>query len=239
MNVYFTADSEQGWVAFLSRVLQPQGEPQPTVLTSSFPLTNDDSTIGDPTSSGSTAGAMGALFQALGAIGIQLFSAVGDWGSDDKIDDGGLHVGYPHTDPAVTACGGTVLTTSPAFLEYVWSDAFNTTSPFGGGPPAASFGTTGGGFSQTFTTAPAFQTGAIGTAAATDSKGTVHTGRGVPDIAGMVAYTGFFVNAVPYNYTGTSCVAPLYAGLIRRVAERFRPLAGAAQHLVLPGPKRL
>jgi hypothetical protein len=221
VNVYFTQDSEQGWVAFLSRVLQPQGEPQPTVLTSSFPLVNDDGGIGDPTSPSSTAGAMGGLFQALGALGIQLFSAVGDWGSNDNINDGGLHVGYPHSDPAVTACGGTVLSDSPSFLEYVWSDAFNTTSPFGGGSPATSFGTTGGGFSKTFTTAPAYQTGAISTAATTDSAEKVHTGRGVPDIAGMVAYNGFFVNGVSYPYTGTSCVAPLYAGLAAVLRSAF------------------
>jgi kumamolisin len=43
MNVYFTEDSEQGWLVFLNRVLLPESEPQPTAITSSFPLTLDDS----------------------------------------------------------------------------------------------------------------------------------------------------------------------------------------------------
>jgi hypothetical protein len=235
VNVYFTQDSEQGWITFLNRVLQPQAEPQPTVLTSSFPLTLDDSGIGSPATSGTTANAMGTLFQALGALGIQLFSAIGDWGSNDQIT-GGLHVAYPSSDPFVTACGGTVLSNSPSFLEYVWSDAFNTTSPFGGGSPASSFGTTGGGVSNAFTTAPAYQT-AIGVTGATDSGGTTHTGRGVPDIAGMVAYSGFFVNGVSYPYTGTSCVAPLYAGLAAVLRSAFGRSLGPLNTLFYQVPQ--
>ncbi len=251
MNVYFTQDSEQGWITFLNRVLQPQsgtlGEPQPTVLTSSFPLQLDDGGLGDPTNPSTTAGAMGTLFQALGALGIQLFSGIGDWGSNDRINDGGLHVSYPGSDPAVTACGGTVLSHSPNFLEYVWSDGFNTTAQFGGGIPANSFGATGGGVSANFTAAPTYQT-TFGVSGATDSKGTVHTGRAVPDVSAMVAYNGFFLNGstgINYSFVGTSCVAPLYAGLMavmRSAVGRslgplnnlFYQLAGAANSPFLP-----
>ena len=37
--------------------------------------------------------------------------------------------------------------------------------------------------------------------------------RGLPDVAGMTALTGFSVNAFPYDFVRTSCVAPLCAGL--------------------------
>ncbi len=35
----------------------------------------------------------------------------------------------------------------------------------------------------------------------------------MPDVAGMTGLTGFFLNSIPYSFVGTSCVAPLYAGL--------------------------
>lgn len=222
VNVYFTADSEAGWLVFLNRVLLPNpGESQPTVITSSFPLYLDDgdASIGSLTDSGSTVFQMTSLFQQLALLGIQVFIALGDWGSDDQTTDKNVHVQYPGTDPWVTSCGGTVIgniKNGPpvTFSEYVWSDAHSSS---GFGNASSDFGTTGGGVSATFP-APAYQT-AAGITGATDSAGTFHAGRGVPDIAGMVGYSGsgasdwFYANAITYNFIGTSCVAPLYAGL--------------------------
>jgi hypothetical protein len=223
VNVYFTEDSEAGWLVFLNRVLLPNpGESQPTVITSSFPLALDDSSgsIGSLSDSGSIVSQMTTLFQSLALLGVQVFIALGDWGSDDTFNDKGLHVSYPSSDPWVTSCGGTVIGNvnngPPAiFSEYVWSDAHSATSGFGNS--TSDFGATGGGVSATFP-APPYQT-AAGITGATDSAGNFHAGRALPDVAGMVGHTGsggsdwYYANGLTYNYVGTSCVAPLYAGL--------------------------
>jgi hypothetical protein len=224
VNVYFTAGNEQGWLVFLNRVLVAETENQPTVVSSSFlPYLGDDSSyIGKLSDSGSVASLMTTLFQQVAALGINLFYAQGDWGADGWAvlappgsipPDGSSHVSYFGTDPWVTSCGGTVLGTS---AETVWSDAFSTS---GFGSSNSNFGTTGGGVSATFPTPP-YQS-AAGITGATDSAGTVHTGRGVPDVAAMVSYTGFFVNGLSYGYQGTSCVAPFYAGLAAVLRSAF------------------
>ncbi len=231
VNVYFTQASEQGWLVFLNRVLLPEGENQPTVVTCSFTIFigDDSSNIGSLTSSGSAASLMTAAFQALASQGINVFIALGDWGADNwwplgstspTAPDGKSHVMYPGSDPWITSCGGTVIasnsTPPPAFNETVWSDAWST-SNFGSS--TSNFGTTGGGVSATFP-APSYQT-AAGITGATDSAGTFHAGRGVPDIGGMVGLTGFFVNGISYGFTGTSCVAPLYAGFAAVLRSAF------------------
>jgi hypothetical protein len=222
VNVYFSEDSEQGWWTFLTRVLVPEGEPQPTVVTCSWVLASSDATEGPLSSSGTPAAQLTTVFQALAAQGVEVFIALGDWGSDDGVTDGNVHVSYPSSDQWVTSCGGTIIGTS---AEYVWSDAWSTTSNFGGdfGNPMnqnSDFGATGGGVSTLLQTAPPYQI-AAGITGATDSSGTQHTGRGVPDVAGMVAFDGFYVNGVPYNFVGTSCVAPLYAGLAAVLRSAF------------------
>lgn len=232
INVYFTEGSENGFLEFFNRILVPNpGENTPTVVTMSFGInlgddangTSQYSGIGQLSSSSSFVYQMNQLLGELAAVGINVFFAIGDWGSGNWFPlantppgappDGNMHVAYPGTDPSVTAVGGTVLGTS---TETAWSDAYSTTSNFGGtflNPTATNnnFGSTSGGVSATFS-APSFQTGA-GITGATDSAGTVHNGRGVPDISGHVGYSGFFVHSLAYSYVGTSCVAPLYAGM--------------------------
>ncbi len=219
VNVYFTSDDEQGWVVFLNRVLQPPaGEAQPTVITSSFPLTLSDDTVtfGASGTVGSVPNVLSTLFQQLAAVGINAFTALGDWGSDDQNTDGKTHVSYPGSEPFITSCGGTILAkTGATFNEVVWSDSNSTTSPFTSNP-ASDFGSTGGGASGGGIGAnfpiPAYQT-AAGLTSISDSAGNVLKARFVPDVAGMVAYTGFFANGRSYGFVGTSCVSPLYAGL--------------------------
>jgi hypothetical protein len=217
VNVYFTADSEQGWLVFLNRVLLPETtETGPTVVTCSFALElgDDSSYVGNLSSSGSLVSQMTAQFQALAGVGIDVFIAQGDWGADNwwqlanNIPPDGLsHVMYPASDPSVTSCGGTVLGTTE---EWVWGDAY-TNSPFGSSNSNGA--ATGGGVSKTFSSAPAYQT-AAGITGALDSSNTFRPGRGVPDVAGLVSLTGFVVNTtVSYAFIGTSCVAPFYAGL--------------------------
>jgi subtilase family serine protease len=230
VNVYFTENSEQGWLVFLNRLLVPGSEKQPTVVTCSFNVY-----LGDDLAPSSAITVMTGLFQALAARGINVFIAQGDWGADNwwsltasppTAPDGKSHVGYPNCDPWVTSCGGTIVASnpsgSPPFLENVWSDSWST-SPFGSqnsaGTPNSNFGSTGGGVAKTFS-APAYQT-AAGITGATDSSNKVQAGRGVPDVAGMVSLTGFLANNVSYNFTGTSCVAPLYAGLTAVLRSSF------------------
>jgi Pro-kumamolisin, activation domain len=229
VNVYFTEDSEEGWLVFLNRALLPEGENQPTVITSSYPLSlsDDSGSIGSAADSGSTAHLLSSLFQQLAAVGVCVFIALGDWGSDDQVIDGKTHVSYPGSDPWVTSCGGTVIgnvKTGPpvTFDESVWSDAFSSSSF---GSSTTDFGATGGGASANFP-APSYQTDA-GITQITDSKGNNLTGRFLPDVAGMVGYSGsgsndwFFVNGIEYNFIGTSCVAPLYAGLAAVLRAAF------------------
>jgi hypothetical protein len=225
VNVYFNDGSEQGWLVFLNRVLLPEGENGPSVVTVSFTLEagDDSSFIGDLTtdpltSSSSLVDWMTRQFQSLAAVGVDVFIALGDWGADDwwPLDsfppnpptappDALAHVMYPGSDPWVTSCGGTVVGTSQ---EWAWGDAFTSG---GFGDPVTNFGSTGGGISRTFPI-PGYQA-SVGVDNIKDSAGATHDGRGVPDVAGMVALTGFFLAGSSYSFTGTSCVAPLYAGL--------------------------
>ena len=210
-NVYFSDITEQGWIVFLNRVLFPQSEKQPSVVSISYIMFNE-TTYGTVFSD---------LFQQLAAVGINVFACAGDWGADDLVVDGSEHVGYPASDPWVTCVGGTVVgnvTNGPpvTFDEYVWSDEGNSASNFqfpGGG-------TTGGGMSTLFAT-PAYQT-AAGITQSTDSSSTIRNGgRFVPDIAGMVGYSPFFVNGFSYGFIGTSCSTPLYAGLCAALRSSF------------------
>jgi hypothetical protein len=215
VNVYFTENSEQGWVVFLNRVLVPEsGEQQPTVVTSSWYVSASDDTgsIGSIDQSGSTASLMSGLFQQLALLGINVFNCCGDNGADAGIVDGNTHLWYPGSDPWITSCGGTIV----GDTEVVWSDAFSN-SQFGSS--TSDFGATGGGASTQFPV-PTYQAGIQ----IKDSNGntTPYTGkRGVPDVAGMVGYNGFLVNGISYYFVGTSCVAPLYAGLTAVLQSAF------------------
>ena len=105
INVYFTADTEAGWEAFLSRaVFPPAGDHAPAVLTASWvlDLQDDQGTIGDPASNGSLANVLTSRLQEAAARGITVFMAIGDWGAGDQIHDQHCHVPYPNSDPWVT-----------------------------------------------------------------------------------------------------------------------------------------
>ena len=243
VNVYFAGNFEQSWIAFLNRVLQPENEQAPTVLTSSWFFDIDDSTatasgVGDASNPATPAGQIHGLFQSLAVAGVPIFYAQGDCGADnwaplteDTVDnrtvpDGKSHVAYPGTDPWVTSCGGTVVAVDSAnarTAEVVWHDAWGAGN-FGAPNyydsktqnPQTNWGTTGGGISAQFEIPP-YQS-SIGFAGVypTVDTGTsaLVSGRGVPDVAGHVAYTGFVENGTPgLNQAGTSAVAPLYAGL--------------------------
>ena len=219
VNVYFTEITEQGLIVCLNRILQPEGEKQPSVVTCSFSFWAGDEAIGSPSTSGSIAAMVSSLFQALAAQGIDVFIISQDKGSNDGIGDGSTHVNYPGSDPWVTCVGGTVVgnvVTGPplTFDESVWSN-LGSSSAVGGFE-----GASGGGASKVFPL-PSYQS-AAGITQITDSNGNTASNRFIPDVAGMVAYGGansalpndwFYINGGPYNFVGTSCATPLFAGL--------------------------
>jgi hypothetical protein len=208
----------------LNRILLPEAERPPTVVTCSFSffVGDDSSTIGNVSSTGSNAFQMSSLFSQLAAIGVGVFMIAQDRGSDDGFKDGKTHVNYPGSDPWVTCVGGTVIgniKNGPpvTFDEVVWSNVGSATHV--GGPGGA----TGGGASANFPI-PSYQSSA-GITSITDSKGNKSTKRFIPDVAGMVSYGGsgfqdwFWINGFSYSLLGTSCACPLFAGLYAVMAS--------------------
>src|ERR1700722_7188022 len=183
VNVYFTEITEQGLIVCLNRILQPEGETQPSVVTCSFYFWADDASVGSPSSSGSIAATVSPLFQALAAQGIDVFIISQDNGSNDGVGGGGTHVEYPGSDPWVTSVGGTVVgDVHPGppltYEEWVWSNVGSATDV--GGFRGAS----GGGASHVFPL-PGYQS-AAGLTQITDSAGnTTSKKRFVPDGAGV------------------------------------------------------
>jgi kumamolisin len=80
VNVYFTEASEQGYLAFMNRVLLPEREKQPTVL--SFSLAIDaEYEAGTAIGSSSLAYLVDELFHQIAALGISIFIAVRERGA--------------------------------------------------------------------------------------------------------------------------------------------------------------
>src|SRR5262249_55544055 len=106
-------------------------------------------------------------FAGAAALGITVFCAAGDSGSDDGVGDGLAHADFPSSSPNVIACGGTKLVASGGWIadETVWNDP--------------SDGATGGGISDHFAL-PVYQRGA-GVPPSANPGG--HVGRGLPDLS--------------------------------------------------------
>lgn len=208
--VYFAPSTQQGWVDAITHAVHPNaGEPAPSVISISWYITNGDDAA-TYTSEGVTKAEINAVSASLkdaAALGITVFIASGDTGSDSKVGDGNAHVQYPGSDPSITSCGGTTVgnVSGASFSEVVWNDSF-----FGG-----QVGATGGGISDFFAL-PDYQSGA-GVPSSVNPGG--RRGRGVPDIAGNASpNSGYDIWVggvkIPGGGNGTSAVAPLYAGLL-------------------------
>jgi subtilase family serine protease len=140
------------------------------------------------------------------AMGVTVLASTGDTGATNfKLDLVHLYhrrvVGWPATDPLVTAVGGTQLhldaaghRTSP---DVVWNDGF---------------GAGGGGLSSWFSR-PAFQDGV---------SSVVGNRRGIPDVSmsaavdgAAILYFSFVPSAVGFHLVGgTSEASPMFAGIV-------------------------
>ncbi len=212
--VYFGPNTDAG---FLDAVAQAaHATPTPVAISISWGQSEDQWT-------GQSRTAMDAAFADACALGITVTAAAGDNGSGDSDTSGsGQHVDFPASSPHVLACGGTALTSGGKKpTETVWNDG-------------GTGGATGGGVSDVFPL-PNWQQG-VGVPAAPSAAG----GRGVPDVAGDAdPETGYkvHVDGKDMVYGGTSAVAPLWAGLLARLAQKTGTRAGLAQPLLYQGAK--
>jgi kumamolisin len=202
VNVYFTEASEQGYLKFMNRVLLPEKEKQPTALSVSLGIYEGDDAKRARTHSG--AGASGGssspaylideLFRQIAALGVSIFVAMGDCCADNW---------------RLLAAPNLVPPTATHELDYgmhglaaTWSRVTATDS-----------------MSEALPADLLHR--AAGIAGAADLTGIQRDRREIPDMAGNMVYSGFFVNGISYSYMGTSCVASFYAGMTAMLRSAF------------------
>lgn len=210
--VYFAPNtSDQAFADALSQAVHDTTN-QPTIISCSWGSSEDSWSGQDRTSIAN------ALTDAAN-LGVTVFFASGDFGSDDFVGDGSAHVDYPSSEYGGIACGGTYIANvlGKSFTEGTWNDGGTTTQPNGA---------TGGGVSDV-NGLPGWQDN-IGVPKSANDNKTV--GRGVPDISGNASsfsgYTLTLYGTLTTNlvitsgpskgkkvgsFGGTSAVAPLYA----------------------------
>ena len=204
--VYFAPNTDAGFLDAISAAAH--AKPTPTAISISWGQ-NEDAW---------TAQSRQAMDQAIAdavAMGVTVCVAAGDNGSSDS--GSGAHADFPASSPSSLGCGGTDLQSSGNTIssETVWND---------GGQGGA----TGGGVSDVFEL-PQWQTNA----GVPKRSGVSTTGRGVPDVAGNAdPNSGYqvYVDGQQTVVGGTSAVAPLWAGLVARLAQQ----AGAPLGLLQP-----
>ena len=196
--VYFAPWTEQGWVDIITSAVHDATN-NPSVLSISWGWPEFEGIDGF-TWTQQAINAVNQTFQDAAALGVTVFVASGDSGSDCGQGDAVAHVLYPASDPFVSSCGGTRISdvSGASFTETTW---------------AQSFGTTGGGISDFFSL-PTYQIGAGVPLSANDG----HQGRGIPDIAGNAdPASGYNLVVDGSSFPGvggTSATAPLYAALV-------------------------
>ena len=215
--VYFAANTDQGFINAIAQAVHTT--PPPIVVSISWGQSEDQW-------SEQSRNSMDSVFADAAALGVTVTVAAGDNGSsDDPNSTSGVHVDFPASSPHVLACGGTQLignlSTNTITSEVVWNELANNE------------GAGGGGVSDVFPL-PSWQTN-VGVP--TIAGGT-STGRGVPDVAGNAdPVTGYLVvvDGKQQPIGGTSAVAPLWAGLIARLAQATGKKFGLLQPLIYGG----
>jgi kumamolisin len=222
--VYFAPWTEQGWVDIVNTAIHPDaGQPTPSVLSISWGWPELEDADGLSWTEAAI-DAVSETFQEAGALGITVFVASGDHGSNCGINDQKAHVSYPGSDPWITSCGGTILTnvSGSSFDQGTWQDNDGWA--------------TGGGISDVFTTVPTWQANANLPGSANDG----HTGRGIPDVAGNADNASGYVLTVDGQNIGavggTSAVAPLYAGLVALLNANLTTPVGYLNTILYANP---
>jgi kumamolisin len=215
--VYFADNTDQGFIDAISEAVH--ATPTPVAVSISWGQSEDQWSAQSRT-------AMDQAFADAAALGVTVAVAAGDNGSsDDPSGQNSVHCDFPASSPHALACGGTKLignTSSFAITsEVVWNEL------------ASNEGAGGGGVSDVFGL-PSWQAGAGVPAAASGGSG----GRGVPDVAGNAdPATGYLVvvDGQKQAIGGTSAVAPLWAGLIARLAQATGKTFGLLQPMLYAG----
>jgi kumamolisin len=217
--VYFADNTDAGFVDAISQAVH--ATPTPVAVSISWGQSEDQW-------SAQSKNAMDQAFADAAALGVTVTVASGDNGaSDDPNGQGSVHCDFPASSPHALACGGTKLignTSSFAITsEVVWNEL------------ATNEGAGGGGVSDVFPV-PSWQANAGVPAQAAGGSGVA--GRGVPDVAGNAdPLTGYLVVVDGQHQAigGTSAVAPLWAGLIARLAQATGKTFGLIQPLLYAG----
>jgi hypothetical protein len=193
--VYFAPWTEQGWVDAVTTAVHDATN-HPSVLSISWGWPENES-YGGLAWTQAAIDAVSTTFQEAAMLGVTVFAATGDYGSNCGIGDGVAHVLYPGSDPWLTACGGTSIAnvSGTTFTEDTWPS-------------------TGGGISNIFPL-PYWQNWA---GVPHSANPAANSGRGIPDIAGNAdpssGYELILYGSANGPWGGTSAVAPLYAALV-------------------------
>jgi len=215
--VYFAPNTDAGFVDAIAEAAH--ATPTPAVISISW---------GGPENSWSDQSrtAMDSALADAAVLGVTVTVASGDNGSsDDPNNSNSVNVDFPASSPHALGCGGTQLigdtSTNTITSEVVWNELANGE------------GAGGGGVSVVFPL-PDYQTNA-GVPVSVDGGA---VGRGVPDVAGNAdPTTGYLVvvDGQQQPIGGTSAVAPLWAGLIARLAQATGKQFGLMQPLLYAG----
>jgi kumamolisin len=213
-KVYFAPNTDQGFIDAVSDAIH--AAPTPIAVSISWGGPEDSWSAASRTSM-DNAIADGAT------LGVTVTVAAGDNGSSDGATDGKQHADFPASSPHALACGGTTLVGSGTTIssEVVWNET------------ASNEGATGGGVSAVFPL-PSWQAN-VGVPTISGGSG---TGRGVPDVAGNADPVSGYEIVVDGSKTvvgGTSAVAPLWAGLIARLAQSTGKKFGLLQTALYNG----
>jgi kumamolisin len=216
MVVYFTPDlTDDSFLDAITKAVHDT-ENNPSVISISWGGPED------PTSTQVFQQQFDQALQAAAMLGVTVCVASGDNGAADqppRLWDGLAHVDFPASSPFALACGGTRLIANGAGIaqESVWNQ-HNADLNQG---PNGSFGSGGGGVSETFPL-PGYQNGA-NVPRSVNPGG--NSGRGVPDVSGDAdpasGYNIFFGGQQQPPEGGTSAVAPLWAALIARINQKL------------------
>lgn len=215
--VYFADNTDQGFIDAVSQAVH--ATPTPVAVSISWGQSEDQWSDQSRT-------AMDQAFADAAALGVTVMVAAGDNGaSDDPSEQTQVHCDFPASSPNALACGGTKLigdTTSYAITsEVVWNEL------------SSNEGAGGGGVSDKFPL-PSYQASAGVPGSASGGA----AGRGVPDVAGNAdPVTGYLVvvDGKQEPIGGTSAVAPLWAGLVARLAQATGKKFGLLQPLLYAG----